>query len=269
MRLLSVGDNALDVYKSKGRKYVGGQSVSVTYHAVKSGLQAGYIGEFADDSDGEFIKSAMTDLNIDISHCRTLSGTTRFTEVELINGDRCFGDSDSGGVAKNLLKLDDNDYSYIKEFDIVHMGRDPYNEHLIKDVAKHAKYMAYDFSDDFSDKRLENFAPVLDLAIISGAVLTDDETENLARKVLSLGAKSVIITLGGRGSYSVVEGKKLRYRVKEIKPTDTLGAGDSFIGNFLAKYFTTKDLQKSIAFASDMAAKTCRINGSFNIYKEI
>jgi hypothetical protein len=54
---------------------------------------------------------------VDTSHLRVEKGKTAVTQVELIDGERVFGDYDEGVLEK--YKLTDEDIDYIKNFDVV------------------------------------------------------------------------------------------------------------------------------------------------------
>jgi sugar/nucleoside kinase (ribokinase family) len=73
-------------------------------------------------------------------------------------------------------------------------------------------------------------------------VATRKETFSAMKEVQDLGARIVIVTRGMRGAILLVDGEF--YRIPACKPKvfrDPTGAGDSFIGAFLAEYSRKKE----------------------------
>jgi ribokinase len=63
-------------------------------------------------------------------------------------------------------------------------------------------------------------------------VHTLDEAKNCAAALLEQGFRRVILTLGGRGSLLATPGAMNLIEPFPVKPLDTTGAGDAFIGSF-------------------------------------
>lgn len=89
--------------------------------------------------------------------------------------------------------------------------------------------------------------------------ITESETANAgqiekaSKKILDMGAKNLIVTLGNRGVF--VNNKDIQKFIActDFKPVDTTGAGDAFTGAFLYKYSKTKNLIASADFANKVA----------------
>lgn len=91
---------------------------------------------------------------------------------------------------------------------------------------------------------------------------TDEEAISAAKKLLSWGTKTVIVTLGDRGaliatpeSVEIVEG----YKVEAI---DTVAAGDSFNGALAVALTEGKNLKETVKFANAMGALTVTKKGA-------
>ena len=69
----------------------------------------------------------------------------------------------------------------------------------------------------------------------------------------------LLVTLGGSGSVAFDEkDSKIRVPIEPVKVVDTTGAGDSFLGAFIYKFFIDQDnIQSSMEFATRCAAFTC------------
>lgn len=60
---------------------------------------------------------------------------------------------------------------------------------------------------------------------------TDEEVEVAARRLLDMGCKLVVVTLGERGAMLVSPERVVSVATTQVKAVDTVGAGDSFIGD--------------------------------------
>ena len=86
-------------------------------------------------------------------------------------------------------------------------------------------------------------------------VETEEDCRLASEKLLSLGVKNVIITLGSRGSYFRNPEKELFIpAVTSVKVIDTTGAGDAFNGGFAAAVAEGLPVEDALKFATCTAA---------------
>jgi ribokinase len=106
----------------------------------------------------------------------------------------------------------------------------------------------YQLSDIFCPNESET-------EILTGKpVTTDEQAETAARELIGRGAKTVILTLGEKGSLLVTaEGCNLIPAVP-VKPVDTTGAGDAFIGSLAFFVSAGLDLEAAVTRANQVAA---------------
>jgi sugar/nucleoside kinase (ribokinase family) len=81
---------------------------------------------------------------------------------------------------------------------------------------------------------LERLAPVLGTVIFSGADMSAPVRQSHADHALTLGAEVVLITRGADGVDVTDSNGTVHLEGKPVKAIDTLGAGDSFTGGYLA-----------------------------------
>lgn len=94
-------------------------------------------------------------------------------------------------------------------------------------------------------------------------IQSDDDVKRAAEKVLSLGAKNVLITLGSKGAYILGEaGECFSEAAKGVHVVDTTAAGDSFIGGFVYALTSGFDIEKALDFANRTAAVTVSRKGA-------
>ena len=99
MKLAAVGDNCMDVYENTGKAYPGGNPVNVAVYFVRLGGEASYTGVVGTDKYGTLMKEKITEKGVDTSHIRFEEGNTAITHVELIDGERVFGEYEEGVLA--------------------------------------------------------------------------------------------------------------------------------------------------------------------------
>jgi fructokinase len=100
----------------------------------------------------------------------------------------------------------------------------------------------------------------------------DVELEDAARLLLDYGARVVLVTLGGDGALAVLPDQVMQVAAPPVSVVDTIGAGDSFGGGFLAwwrlRELGTSDLadpalvRAATDFACLVAARTCERAGA-------
>ena len=85
-----------------------------------------------------------------------------------------------------------------------------------------------------------------------------NDPKTVAMELLGLGAKTVVITLGKKGSICVSPESYFYQPAFKVKAVDTTGCGDVFHGAFLFGLLQKWDLRETIRFASAAAALKCR-----------
>jgi sugar/nucleoside kinase (ribokinase family) len=98
--------------------------------------------------------------------------------------------------------------------------------------------------------------------LTKGNLGSHQEIKEFGEYILSLGPKTVLVTLGDEGALMIFDGKIRRFagsKVREFK--DATGCGDVFSAGFLICYMHTKNLAKSVNFANYVAGEKCKISG--------
>ena len=141
-------------------------------------------------------------------------------------------------------------------------------------------YYAIEFGARYGIETLLNPAPAaLDLDLskcVKASFLVPNETElatltnmptednqqvvKAARALIAKGIRTVVVTMGNRGSMLVTKDQNQHIPCFDrIKPLDTTGAGDAFIGSFAHFYVASGDLvsslQKATLYAADSVTK--------------
>lgn len=119
MKLAAVGSNCIDYYNNieGGKAYPGGGPVNMAVYTRRLGGSASYIGPVGDDIYGKIMQEAVAAKGVDTSHLHVMPGKTAVSQVELIDGERVFGDYEEGVLEHYVLS--DADMDFICTHDVV------------------------------------------------------------------------------------------------------------------------------------------------------
>lgn len=263
-RILSIGDNCIDRYlTSVPKSYAGGNAVNTAVHMKLAGGEVSYIGAVGRDNEGSAILEKLASKGIDVSYCQTYDTNTAYTDVGVDeDGNRVFLREDPG--ATDCLTIDSESLSYIRSFDLVHntwLGRTEKHLAAFRDGQK--KIITMDYGERYSDQFLAQTLAKVDIAFFSTHLGEHEKAESVARYVIEQGPLLVVVTMGEKGSLAY-DGAKLYYcEAEAIEAVDTLGAGDTYIANFLVSWLQTKDIALCMEAATQAAAKTCVLAGAW------
>ncbi len=267
MKIIGIGDNVLDNYRWRREYYPGGNSVNVPVLARRyNGSQAGYIGVVGDDQPGQAFLQALREEQVDISRVRVVHAPSACNYIELDEaGDRHFVGNNGREVAQYLtsLCLTPADYRMISHWDLIHTSIHSWLDLYHPAMSRWAP-LSLDFSGEYDRVNIPQICPCLRFAFFSGGKKSEGEVRALARTALEAGARTVVVTMGERGSYLLEENREHRQQAYPTQAVDALGAGDAFIAAFLAEYLDGGgDLAHAADQASRFAAACCAHYGAF------
>ena len=76
------------------------------------------------------------------------------------------------------------------------------------------------------------------------------DLRKIAQKLLKMGAKNVVITLGANGLFFRSRDEEIRMKAFRVKVVDSTAAGDAFMGGFACGLAEGKTIQEVLEFAS-------------------
>ena len=76
-----------------------------------------------------------------------------------------------------------------------------------------------------------------------------EDPEESAGKLLDLGPRSAVVTLGAEGAILVAGGSAQHFPAPEVEAVDTTGAGDVFVGALAAKLARGAQLEEAVPYA--------------------
>lgn len=262
IRLIGVGDNTVDTYTHLREKFPGGNAVNVAVLAHRYGAETAYLGTVGNDKSGELIIGSLKQEGLDVSRCKVLNDTpTAYSTVTVVDGDRIFGESDPGASDKTVLT--EEDLEYIRGFDVIHTSVFSNLEDQLGALRDASKVLSFDLSQRCDTEYLERVVPYSNIVFLSLSSISDEERDQLMRKVISLGADLIVMTRGKEGSW-VFDGETLYHQgILPVETIDSLGAGDAFAARFLVEYLGGKTIAEAMLLAAGSAAQNCTQLGAY------
>jgi fructoselysine 6-kinase len=261
MKLASVGDNCMDIYDSQNEAYPGGNPVNVAVYFVRLGGKSSYTGAVGSDKYGKLMIDAITTKGVDTTHIHIIDGATAITHVELVSGDRVFGDYEEGVLTD--FKLTEDDIKFLCRHDLVVTGLWGKVENDLDKIREKGVKVAFDAATKPDDLAAVKAIPNVNYLFFA----TDDgDTQILRKKMKELYAKGpelVIATLGAQGSIVFNGIDFLKFGIVPCNVVDTMGAGDSYIAGFLKGILEGKEIVECMKMGASNSSITLEYRGSW------
>jgi len=251
----------------------GGSGSNVITQVSRLTAKCAYVAQIGDDQVGDVVFNSLKDEQVDTRYMIVMEGgTTTNTEILVDDsGDKFIllnlGDA---FLSLNKTQLDYNMLDEAKVFFTDLLPAGPAIEGLKQAKAKGLKTVVNmqvnlaTMTGLGADKKtilealsyIDVFAPCREGLFDLCETNDIDEAKNYLRKYFK---NTLLVTLGGEGSVAFDENDtRTQVPVAQTKVVDTTGAGDSYLGAFIYKYFIDEsDIKDSMVFATRCAAITC------------
>lgn len=239
----------------------GGKGANQAYGLGKLGANVSMIGAVGDDDNGRLLLENLKSVNVNIDGIEVISGEK--TGCAFVNVDSN-SENNIIVIGGANLKVDkhiiDKNISKVKEADIIVMQLEipidtikyvleltkEDNKIIIIDPAPAKKNIDKDIFNN-----VDFIKPnITELEILSGMKINNDiDVVQAANKMLELGVKNVIVTLGENGSILVSKDKNKKFETLKVNAVDSTAAGDSFVAGLALSLSENKPLENSIKYA--------------------
>ena len=162
-------------------------------YTVRIGGQSTYIGHVGDDANGKVMRNAIEAKGVDTSHLYTKPGRTAVTQVEIVDGERVFGDYDEGVLSDYCLT--NEDIEFIKNYDVVVCDLWGKVEGQFKDLKAAGITTAFDGADRPDDPECQTAMPYTDYLFFSTENGDTPELRAQMQRYAARGPKLVIAML--------------------------------------------------------------------------
>lgn len=286
LKVIGIGDNVCDIYNNLNIMYPGGQALNYSAYSKLQGHNSSYIGVFGNDERGKFVYESAKKIGVNLEKSKVVEGENAFAIINLEDGERKFIKSNKGGVLKqNKIVINEQISEYLNDFDIIHTSNNSYIDtelQILKDKVN--AYISYDFSTSWSEEKSNSICKYLDFAFISGSKYTETQISDILKNTINNGVKVIVMTRGSEETIVYDGINIIKSKPNKVDVIDTLGAGDTFAASFLNMFISlssynwelnknTEDYKnkiiKSIDYANENAANTCKRLGAFGEGKNI
>jgi fructoselysine 6-kinase len=261
MRIAAVGDNCMDVYDKLDRAFPGGNPVNVAVYSVRLGMEASYTGVVGDDKYGRIMVDALKAKKVDTSHIRIRPGQTAITHVDLVAGERVFGDYDEGVLAQ--FKLTDEDIEFLCSHDIVVTGLWGKAENDLGKIRDKGTPIVFDFATKLDDPIVEKAIHEVDYAFFAYDDGDNSFIRDYMKRMQAKGPRVVIATLGEKGSVAYDGNAFTTFGIVPCEVKDTMGAGDSYIAGFIKGILQRKALSDCMHMGAENSSITLQYTGAW------
>jgi len=275
----------IDTYPEKGKLtlfdhlglHVGGCAANTAIALAKLGVDAMIAAKVGDDILGKFVTEEIKGGGVDVAGIKLTDRTsTSFTFVMVgSDGERAFCHT----IGANAhLALDDISLEDVKQARVLHIGGslvmpaldgEP-TAALLKLARDNAVITSVDtaYNDRLGDwlavikpslPYIDYFLPsLLEARRISGL----QDPREVARFFRDNGCRVVGLKMGLQGSYVLSDDEEAELPIYRVETVDTTGAGDCWVGGFLAGVLRGWRLEECARLGNAVAALNCQVVGA-------
>lgn len=275
-------------------KKAGGAPANVAAAITKLGAKSDFVGKVGKDQFGDFLINEMKRYNVGVKNCFRDETNTTLAFVSLDSQ----GERDFNFVrgADEKLRVEEIDFAEFDDSQIIHLGSatallggdlyDVYKEFLDYGKQKR-KLISFDpnFRDSLFKDKVDIFVDrcleiikntdLIKVSIEEGKIITkSDDIDDILKKLHNYGAKTILITLGAKGTILSINGERHEIESIKVKMVDATGAGDAFIGSVLASLsrednpraasFDIEIMKRIVKRANIVGAKTTQNYGAID-----
>lgn len=246
----------------------GGKGANQAVAASRLGGDVRLIGRLGRDDLADTIRSVMTDAGVDLTHVRTMDDVASglaFITVDT-HGENVIVVSSGANGALTPAEVESEApalrWARIAvaqletPIDAVIRFAELCEQHGVELVLNAAPYRA------LPGELLRRCSYLVlnrdEAASLTGiAVRKRSDAYDALAETVRLGARSVVITLGGDGCVALTGGSYVEVDPYEVPVVDTTGAGDAFVGALAVSLAGGSDFDDALRFAAAAGAATC------------
>lgn len=240
-------------------KFPGGKGANQAVAAARLGAEVRFVGCVGDDEDGRAMVANLADAGVATNTVRVTRSPTGTAHIT-VDDDGQNAIVVSSGANAQLSPADvDRHRTLVADATVVVTQLEVPLETVAKLV-------------ELSDRVLLNAAPAravpaevlarVDILVaneVEAAALTPDPSPEA---LLDLGPRAVVVTLGARGAQWWTRAGSGEVAAPVVRPVDTTGAGDAFVGALAAAIAAGRTLDAAVALAVDVAGRATTVAGA-------
>ena len=223
------------------------------------------LGAIGSDKDGSEIANVLKQNKV-ISHLLIKENVETGNATITVNG-KSENEIIIVEGANGKLLPNDIDISLIEKADAVLLQNEipeETNAYVIKKAKELGKVVFYNPAPyrKVSDDILAKVDFLLPNRVEFKKLTGEDDLAIGARKLLDLGVKNILVTLGTEGSILFNKNERIKVNAYKVNAIDTVAAGDTFIGYFVANLMNGKSAKEAMDRASKASSICVSRKGS-------
>jgi sugar/nucleoside kinase (ribokinase family) len=242
----------------------GGSAANTIVALARMGFRTGFVGRVGADEEGTLILSEMK--GVDLSQVKT-GGVSGICLVVLDRQkDRAlvvqpYANDDLGFEDLNLHYLAESRYLHLSAF----VGNAPFDaQRRLMNMLPPEVKVSLDPGELYAQRGMKEIHPLIKRSSVLFATVHEISTithkkdyKDGCRKIASQGPEVVVCKKGAKGAYCLSQEEEVEFRPqRETVVIDNTGAGDVYNAGFLCGLLLGRPLDKCLAFAHKVAAKS-------------
>ena len=275
--ITAIGEILYDIYPDKKR--LGGAPFNFIYHVWKITGKANFVSSVGNDENGKEILSHLNSIDFDTNYISVDDEHPTGTVQVKILEDKTPRFTISPECSYDYFTLNEKTKDLINnETDLIYFGtlsqRSETSRKTIESVLnKNKKYFCdLNLRHDFYTKELIKQS----LSASNVLKLNSDELEKLKslfglslstqmaihQLIFEFGIDILCVTLGSDGAILSTRNETSAYKMSNISPLDTLGAGDAYAAILCLGYLNEMPIDGINKLANEFASEICLVNGA-------
>lgn len=248
--------------------HTGGCALNSAIDLAKLGVKSRIIGAVGDDPFGAFLMDEMRRYDIDHTGVSKIAGQCTSSSIVLshANGERSFLHTLGSNASLSADHIDmalllDSDLLFIAGALLLPGIDGAPTARLLEAARKNSVLTVLDTAWNENSGWMDSIKPSLahlDVFIPSfdeaKRLSQQERVEEMAACFLALGAKNVVIKMGGQGCFLKNANESKRFEAFKVKAVDTTGAGDAFVAGFIFGMSQHWPMEECAIFANAVGA---------------
>jgi ribokinase len=266
----------------------GGKGANQAVAAGRIGGHVAFIGCVGDDGSGRLLRDSLAGAGVNVAGLRTVAAPTGTAIIMLTpDGENSIVVSPGANTHVSAQMLDELEGLWAEARVLVVQLEIPLDTvaHVVSRARAHGSRVVVNAAPAValplevlaaSDPLVVNES---EAALLLGGADADGDgvgaADALARGLLGLGPRSVVVTLGPAGSVLLERGADglpldvVTVPARRVEVVDTTGAGDAFVGALAVELAAGADLEAAVRRATDVAAYAVGHRGAQTSYPSL